>query len=188
MSVETLDAGEREPETPESLRVKRAGEGAAQVHNPLEGVPDPFLPELDEDTYGRIGGEQVTFDGGDAALIREAKKWIGTPYKWGGSGPLGFDCSGFVQYVYRQFGVDLPRVSYQQANSGTRVGLNELRVGDLVAWDISDRNPGADHIAIYIGNGRVIEAPAPGQAVRIRKLGTARMDNRAWGVSMRGRR
>ena len=70
-------------------------------------------------------------------------------------------------------------MSYQQANYGSRVGLNKLRPGDLVAWDNSSRNNGADHIAMYIGNGRILEAAKPGTSVRIRKLGH---NEGAWGV------
>jgi cell wall-associated NlpC family hydrolase len=116
-------------------------------------------------------------------LVKEAMRYIGTPYVWGGTSPGGFDCSGFVQYVYKQMGVSLPRVSYQQANAGKEIGLNQLRPGDLVAWDNSSRNNGADHIAIYIGNGQIIEAPKPGSAVRVRKLGK---NERAYGVRVLG--
>jgi len=106
---------------------------------------------------------------------------LGTPYKWGGSGLLGVDCSGLVQYVFRQMGKDLPRLSSQQAAAGQRIGLDKLQVGDLVAWDNSDRNVGADHIAIYVGNGQIIEAARPGTNVRISNLYD---QSRAWGVRL----
>jgi cell wall-associated NlpC family hydrolase len=61
-------------------------------------------------------------------------------------------------------------VSYQQANYGTRVGIDALQPGDLVAWDNSSRNVGADHIALYIGNGQVLEAARPGTVVRVSKI------------------
>lgn len=117
------------------------------------------------------------------ALVQYARTALGTPYVWGGNDmQKGVDCSGFVQQVYKEMGIDVPRVSYQQAQSGKRVDLSKLRPGDLVAWDNSSRNNGADHIAIYIGNGRIIEAPRTGLSVRIRKLG----DNEgAWGVRMK---
>lgn len=102
---------------------------------------------------------------------------------WGGTSPNGFDCSGFVQYVYKQMGIDLPRVSFQQANAGRRVGLGELAPGDLVAWDNSSRNQGADHIAIYVGGGLIAEAPRPGVPLRIRSLGR---NEGAWGVKILG--
>jgi hypothetical protein len=129
--------------------------------------------------YGSKGGMKGV-DRWRRAVVEAAKTALGTPYQWGGNSlQNGVDCSGLVQQAFARIGIDLPRVSYQQANSGQRVALNKLMPGDLVAWDNSSRNSGADHIAIYIGNGRIIEAPSPGRNVRIRKLG----DNEgAWGV------
>lgn len=122
-------------------------------------------------------GFSSTFTGSDNAtgtresLVKYAKQFLGTPYVWGGSGPGGFDCSGLVQYVAKKFGLNLPRISNQQANSGVRTSISNLEAGDLVAWDENSRNVGADHIAFYIGNGYVLEAPHTGADVRIRKLG-----------------
>lgn len=98
--------------------------------------------------------EDVTAVGGDRGkVVRLAQQFQGTPYVWGGTDPdTGFDCSGFVQYVYKHaLGIDLPRISWQQADAGQRIGLGHLKSGDLVAWDNSSRNNGADHIAIYLG-------------------------------------
>ena len=120
-------------------------------------------------------------DGWRKAVVQDAMRYLGTPYVWGGSSPSGFDCSGLIQYVYGKAGKSMPRISYQQANSGHRVSIKDLRPGDLVAWDNSPRNPGADHIAIYIGGGRIIEAPKPGTSVRVRSLGR---NEGAWGVSL----
>ncbi len=73
------------------------------------------------------------------------------------------DCSGLVKLVYEKFGIELPRVSYQQAEAGRPVAsMAEAQPGDLIAWDDSSRNNGVDHIAIYIGNGQMIEAPRTG--------------------------
>ncbi|TIC83524.1 lytic transglycosylase [Nocardioides sp. GY 10113] len=109
---------------------------------------------------GRVTGEDV---------VAEARKYLGLPYVWGGTDPSkGLDCSGLVQLVYKNLGYDLPRVSYQQAAEGRPVAsLAEARPGDLIAWDNSSRNDGVDHIAIYIGNGKMIEAPRTGLDVRI---------------------
>lgn len=103
-----------------------------------------------------------------ADVVTEAKKYLGVPYVWGGTSPSGLDCSGLVQLVYKNLGVDLPRVSYQQAEAGTPVAsMAEAQPGDLIAWDNSSRNNGVDHIAIYIGDGKMIEAPRTGLDVRI---------------------
>lgn len=103
------------------------------------------------------------------AVVDAASKYIGLPYVWGGTDPTkGMDCSGLVQTVYKQFGIDLPRVSADQARQGTPVAsLAEAKPGDLIAWDRSNRNVGADHIAIYAGNGKMIEAPRTGLDIRL---------------------
>ncbi|SDD35213.1 transglycosylase SLT domain-containing protein [Nocardioides lianchengensis] len=101
-------------------------------------------------------------------IVAEAKKYLGVPYVWGGTSPDGMDCSGLVKLVYEKFGIDLPRVSYQQAEAGRPVAsMAEAQPGDLIAWDNSSRNNGVDHIAIYIGDGKMIEAPRTGLDVRI---------------------
>lgn len=114
-------------------------------------------------------------------VIAGARKMIGTPYVWGGTSYSGVDCSGLVQLMYKQVGIDLPRISAAQAVSGDRIPLDELAPGDLVGWDNSSRNNGADHIAIYIGNGQIIEAARPGTLVHISPLYDT---GQAWGVSM----
>lgn len=116
---------------------------------------------------------QKGVDAWRSSVVELASQYVGDPYVWGGAQPGGFDCSGLIQYVYSQLGIEMPRVSYQQANSGTRANLKSLRPGDLVAWDNSSRNNGADHIAIYAGDGKIIEAPRPGLGVRTRKLGSS---------------
>lgn len=111
------------------------------------------------------GGRTVT----GAAVVAEAQKYLGLPYVWGGTDPeKGMDCSGLVQVVYDNLGIDLPRLSADQARAGTAVpSLAEAQPGDLIAWDNSGRNIGADHIAIYVGNGKMIEAPRTGLDIRI---------------------
>jgi cell wall-associated NlpC family hydrolase len=98
-------------------------------------------------------------------VVGYAKRFIGVPYVWGGSSPHGFDCSGFVRYVYAHFGVSLPHSSYAQFGDGRRVTRRSLRPGDLVFFD------GVGHVGIYIGNGRFIHAPHTGTRVSIAKLG-----------------
>lgn len=122
-------------------------------------------------------------DGWRKAVLEYARGALGTPYVWGGTNlQSGVDCSGFVQSVFAKAGIDLPRISYQQANLGQRVGYKGLRPGDLIGWDNSSRNSGADHIAIYLGNGMIIEAPRPGLSVRIRHIGKDLEGG--WGVSL----
>jgi len=127
-------------------------------------------------------GLGVGTSGGRQDVVEYAKKFLGMQYKWGGSNPnTSFDCSGFVQYVLSKFGVQAPRVSFQQAQMGKRVGLDSLQAGDLVAWDNSSRNRGADHIALYIGNGQIMEFYRTGKPSRIRKVSSS---EGAWGVKI----
>lgn len=96
-----------------------------------------------------------------------AKNYIGLPYVWGGTSlTSGADCSGFVQSVYKHFGIELPRVTYDQIGEGKAVGMKGLRPGDLVFFDTSSRE-GPDHVGIYLGNGKMIHTPRPGKSVEI---------------------
>jgi len=122
-----------------------------------------------------LGGAMKTSAASDAApvdssitgrdrVVQEARKYLGVPYVWGGTDPAkGLDCSGLVQLVYHNLGIDLPRVSGDQAKAGTAVpSLDEALPGDLLAFG----SP-VHHIAIYIGDGKMIEAPRPGLEVRV---------------------
>lgn len=119
----------------------------------------------------------VAGSGAGAAAVSAAHDALGTPYVWGGGGALGptkggFDCSGLTQYaVARATGgrVVLPRTTYDQINVGAQVPLTALAPGDLVFSNFSA--PGVpEHVAIYVGNGQVIEAPQPGQTVQVSAL------------------
>lgn len=153
----------------------------------FNGPTGPFgfaemMKRLSGDTDGQPDFKAVPGGGGRQDVVAFAKKFLGMNYKWGGSNPsTSFDCSGFIQYVLGKFGVQAPRVSFQQAQMGKRIGLNELSAGDLVAWDNSSRNNGADHIALYIGNGQIMEFYRTGKPSRIRKIGK---DEGAWGVQI----
>lgn len=91
-----------------------------------------------------------------SAIIATAKKYIGVPYVWGGSTPSGFDCSGFVQYVFNAHGISLPRTSKAQYGVGTKVSKSSLKAGDLVFFDTE--GSGVSHLGIYIGNNQFIHA------------------------------
>ena len=93
----------------------------------------------------------------NAGIVRTAKSKLGTPYRWGATGPNAFDCSGFTQWVYRKNGKSIPRTSGAQSRGGRRISLSKARPGDIV-W-----RPG--HVGIYVGGGRVIHAPTTGKNV-----------------------
>ena len=98
------------------------------------------------------------------ALVNYAKRFVGTPYRWGGAGPGGFDCSGLTSYVYGKFGVRMAHYTGAQYAAYRKVARNRLLVGDLVFFN----NLG--HMGIYVGKGRFIHAPRSGDHVRISKL------------------
>ena len=104
--------------------------------------------------------------------VELAKQQLGTPYVWGAGDPAtGFDCSGLVQYVYGKLGVDLPRVSNDQARVGEPVAsLAEARPGDLVFFDNSSARSGIDHVGIYAGDGKMVVAPKRGDVVKIQEI------------------
>ncbi|MCL6453673.1 MAG: C40 family peptidase [Alicyclobacillus sp.] len=89
-------------------------------------------------------------------IVAYAKQFEGSPYRWGGESPSGFDCSGYVQFVLGHFGISVGRTSYSQAQAGTAVSLNDLQPGDLVFFDTD--GSGASHSGIYIGAGEFINA------------------------------
>jgi cell wall-associated NlpC family hydrolase len=108
------------------------------------------------------------------AVIATAEDFLGVPYKWGGTPPrTGFDCSGYVRYVYAQQGVRLPRTSREQAGAGQRVAarVSALRQGDLMLFA---EQKTISHVAIYAGGGRIIHSSSSGGGVRYDDLDTKR--------------
>jgi cell wall-associated NlpC family hydrolase len=99
------------------------------------------------------------------ALISTALEFVGVPYRNGGSDPTGFDCSGFVQWVFGRHGVALPREVRDQYQVGRAVDLDEVREGDLLFFETVAR--GASHVGIALGNGRFVHAPSSNGVVRV---------------------
>jgi cell wall-associated NlpC family hydrolase len=97
-------------------------------------------------------------------VVGIAMRYLGVPYVWGGSSPRGFDCSGFVMYVFAQIGVSLPHSSYAMYGMGIPVSYSQLQPGDLVFF------AGASHMGIYIGGGQFIHAPHTGDVVKISSM------------------
>jgi cell wall-associated NlpC family hydrolase len=97
--------------------------------------------------------------------VSAAKKQIGEPYRWGGTGPSGFDCSGLVQYSWKKAGVAIPRVTQSQyARIRTKVSYSKLQPGDLLFFR------GKGHVGMYVGKGKMIHSPSSGKTVTIEKL------------------
>lgn len=95
------------------------------------------------------------------SIVESAYNYVGTPYIWGGTTPDGFDCSGFVRYVYEENGIHLSRTSGEQAREGSTVSISELRPGDLIFFNMNRRNRRPiDHVGLYLGEGHFIHAPS----------------------------
>ena len=97
-----------------------------------------------------------------SAITSYALTFLGVPYVWGGTTPSGFDCSGLVQYVYSHFGINLGRTTYTQQYAGTKISVASAQAGDLYFWGSYGS---AYHVAIALGGGQYVMAPAPGQNV-----------------------
>lgn len=107
-------------------------------------------------------------------ILTSAYSFIGTPYRHGGTTPNGFDCSGFVRYVFRENGILLGRSSRDQAQEGKSVQVAELKAGDLIFFNMRSRrkdNVNIDHVGLYVGNGRFIHASGNRRAPEIRVEG-----------------
>lgn len=198
--------------TPETLRLPGSA-GVGAVSSPGVGafgdggmgaVTDGGMGAVGEGTgrtqprtaapaaQSQSGFSTGTATGSRATVITAANKWLGVPYVFGGGnagGPtksalangnfndVGFDCSGFVQYALAGAGIDAPRLSYDQLNMGPKIPVNKLQPGDLVGFE------DGSHVAIYQGNGVIIEAAKTGTNVRQRQMGP---NENAWGVSLAG--
>ena len=101
-------------------------------------------------------------------VVATALGYRGVPYRFGGSDPAGFDCSGFVQYVFRQVGSVLPREVREQFSVGTAIDREEVRAGDLVFFQTVSK--GASHVGLAIGDGQFIHAPSTNGFVRVERL------------------
>lgn len=112
---------------------------------------------------------------GGKALVDEAEKFDGTPYVWGGTTPKGFDCSGLVQYAAEKVGLkDVPRTSEQQWAASQHISRNQLAPGDLVFYAGSDGTPSSPgHVAIYAGDGNIIQAEETGTKIGKFPIGSA---------------
>jgi cell wall-associated NlpC family hydrolase len=105
-----------------------------------------------------------------AAAVSIAMRYLGVPYRYGGTSPRGFDCSGFTQYVYAQLGVNLPRVAAAQYGATRRVSRSEAQPGDLIFFFTGG---GISHVAIYVGGNRMIAAPHSGTVVQVQDIYSA---------------
>ena len=134
---------------------------------PAYADDDNARPELGARLANSISTSVNSVFEGAQNLVLNAMGFMGIPYRFGGATPeAGFDCSGFVQYVFRQAaGLVLPRSSFEQIRQGVVVARDELQVGDLVFFNTMRAT--ASHVGIYIGENRFIHAPSRGKTVEI---------------------
>ena len=194
---ETWSRLQRQPASDQKAEPKGAaatpGSAAAPVARPeaapaalpsqSDKVAFPGVKPADNTTAGAPGGEQrptlepraqkapesAPFLGRDkvASVIATAKKYIGTPYKFGGTTPKAFDCSGYLQYVFKEHGMAVPRTADEQFKLGKSARTSELEAGDLVFFETYEA--GASHCGIYLGDGKFIHA-STSKGVRIDEL------------------
>lgn len=125
--------------------------------------------DVEYDEYGNVIDSDNTVDpeeyqssgsGSGSSVVDFATQFVGNPYVWGGTSLTdGADCSGFVQSVYANFGVSLPRTSYEQQNAGTEVSYADAQPGDLICY--------GGHVAIYMGNGQIVHASNSRDGIKI---------------------
>ncbi|WP_426366128.1 NlpC/P60 family protein [Streptomyces sp. E-08] len=149
LAVEKLLAGLSPDQLARLTALERTQTAGAQRELLDSGVLDGLR------TPSRAGAEALRFAVGQ----------IGKPYEWGAEGPAAYDCSGLTQQAWAAAGRELPRTSQEQWASLPRVPLAELRPGDLVVYF-----PGATHVALYLGEGLVVQAPRPGGKVKVSPL------------------
>ncbi|WP_330280078.1 NlpC/P60 family protein [Streptomyces sp. NBC_00569] len=111
-------------------------------------------------------GNEVPASKRGAAALSAAATQLGKPYVSGGTGPNSYDCSGLTQWSYGQAGVGITRTTYTQQNDGPKIGMSQLRPGDLVFFN------NLAHVGLYAGNGQVLHAPHPGAVVRYESMST----------------
>jgi len=110
----------------------------------------------------------VTVTGSRAQVVNTAYKMLGRPYRYGGSAPNGFDCSGLVQFSFQQAGLKVPRTALEQYERSIPVSDNRLQPGDLLFFTLNSRR--VAHVGIYVGDGTFIHAPALGKRVMESRL------------------
>jgi hypothetical protein len=152
-------------------KLKRLLPASASIAPLVEQAPERGLPV----TAGSAGAAGVIPADGPGLTVAQTKAFltaalsrVGLPYVWGGAGPKVFDCSGLVQWSMRQAGLVMPRVADDQAQTGPRIPLSDLEPGDLLFYHTDPTAPQyISHVAIYLGDGLMLQAPEPGMDVEV---------------------
>ena len=146
--------------------IKRVLPRGASVEPLVSVTAQPSAAGLPAGSVSTAGGAMTAAE--LTTALRAAESRQGLPYVWGAAGPSSFDCSGLVQWSFAQAGVRMPRVAADQARTGPAVPASQLQPGDLLFYHTDPTAPGyISHVAIYLGNGWMIQAPQPGMNVQI---------------------
>jgi peptidoglycan DL-endopeptidase CwlO len=159
--IEHLKAAARQAALKRQLEAQQAQQQAAARQAAVAPAVPTAAPSSSSPSPPSVAPPPTPSHGG---VVGIAMQYLGTPYVWGGASPSGFDCSGFVMYVFAQVGISLPHSSYAQYGYGSPVSLSQLQPGDLVFFD------GLGHVGIYVGGGSFIHAPHTGDVVKISSL------------------
>ncbi|MEN0128965.1 MAG: C40 family peptidase [Brevundimonas sp.] len=133
-----------------------------EVDDSTPSVSRSSLRDSGSDSGSQASNNPIPQSVSGNAVLEIAARYVGTPYVYGGAAPGGFDCSGFVSYVYKQLGISLPRSSSGIRGVGHVISRSEAKPGDLI-W-----TPG--HIAIYAGGNQQIDSPRPGKTIQFRGI------------------
>lgn len=145
--------------------------GVLKANNDLIGIPSIDVNALTAAAATATPKAERAPSVRGMSAVKIASTFLGVPYVWGGESPKGFDCSGLLQYVWSQKGVNIPRTTYDQWQTGQHVDANNLQAGDAVFFRGSDpRGDLPGHVGIYLGAGKFIESPHTGATVRISSL------------------
>jgi cell wall-associated NlpC family hydrolase len=145
-----------------------AAGSAVPAHLPApEAEAEQVAPEAEHAllSAAQAAPPQAPAERGRPRVVAEALRHLGTRYRYGGGSPSGFDCSGFIMYVYAKVGVELPHNAAMQYGGGRSVERAALVPGDLVFFN------GLSHAGIYIGRGRFVHSPQSGDVVKVSRLG-----------------
>ncbi len=160
-----------------ALGLPGGGGGRGQPRPTGPTYSPPSAPDISEAAHG----EGVTEESADltVSVVQTALDAMGTPYKWGGTGEGGYDCSGLIQYAYGEHGILLPRVSRDQARAGTLIDKDvaALRPGDILGFSIEGR--GVSHVGLYVGDGTFIHSASSG-GVKLSSLTATDAESRWW--------
>ena len=163
-------AADATPEAPASSPAPDASAAPAEeapAPAPAEEAPAP-AEEEPAPAYEEPEDEEPSYSyGGASTAIATAMTYLGVPYVWGGESYGGVDCSGLTMLAWESAGVDLPHLSRAQYGYGTHVSLGDMEAGDLIFWSSDGTQSGIYHVAMYLGDGEMIEAPTFGVPVRV---------------------